>query len=111
MATEFAKQLGNRIRHFRKLNGFTQEELSEKIGVENSTLGHIEIGKNLPSTSRLPIIAEAMNVSVYELFIEKEIDPNVDKIDAINKILKSLDKKQLNLLYDLIFNLFDLCNK
>jgi len=111
MATKFSKQLGNRIRHFRKLNGLTQEELSEKIGVENSTLGHIETGKNLPSMSRLPLIAEALNVEVFELFIGKETELNTDKVEAINKILKKLDKKQINLIYDLIFNLLDLSVK
>lgn len=111
MATKFSKQLGSRIRHFRKLNNLTQEMLSERIGIENSTLGHIETGKNLPSTSRLPLIAKALNIEVFELFIEKEILPGNDKIEAINNILKKLNTKQMNLVYDLIFNLFELSSK
>lgn len=74
-------------------------------------MAHIEIGKNLPSTSRLPLIAEALNIEVFELFIEKEIEPDLNKIQAINKVLKKLNTKEIKLIYDLIFDLLDLSKK
>lgn len=38
------KESGKRIRKLRKLHGYTQNELAEKIGVQENTMGRIESG-------------------------------------------------------------------
>ncbi len=111
MATKFSKLVGSRIKYFRNLNDLTQAELAEKIGIEVSTLAHIEIGKNLPSMSRLPVIAESLNIEVFQLFMKKEPDSNAQIIESINELLKTADKVQLKLIYDLIGNVLDLSAK
>ncbi len=111
MATQFSKLLGSRIRYFRKLNGLTQEKLAEKLGIETQTLAHIEIGKNLPSLSRLPLIAECLNIEVFQLFIKREVSSDSDMREAIIELLKSADDLQLRLIYDLIGNVLDLSAK
>ncbi len=111
MATEFGKLIGSRIRYFRKLNGFTQEYLAEKLGIEPDTLSHIEIGKNLPSLSRIPRIAECLNIEPFQLLIKKDISSDTDIRAAINELLKCADDLQLRLIYDLIGNIIDLSAK
>lgn len=111
MASDFSKLLGNRIRYYRNLNNLTQAKLAEAIGIETSTLAHIEIGKNLPAISRLPKIAEVLKIEVYQLFIKKEITDNSDLINNITELLKTADDKQLRLIYKFIGNILDILAK
>lgn len=111
MATDFSKLIGNRIRYFRNLKGMTQAELAEAIQIETSTLAHIEIGKNLPAISRLPLIAEKLGIEVYQLFTKKELAKNTDVIEEITTLLKSADDTQLRLIYELIGNALDISAK
>lgn len=111
MATDFSKLIGNRIRYYRNLNGLTQAKLAEAVGVETSTLAHIEIGKNLPAISRLPRIAEVLGIEVYQLFVKKEVVNNDNLIDNIIELLKTADDMQLRLIYEFIGKMLDIMAK
>lgn len=58
---------GRRIRAFRKLKGYTQEELALNVHVSVSVIGAIERGKKLPSPQLLEEIAEVLQVQIDEL--------------------------------------------
>jgi Predicted transcriptional regulators len=63
------KKIGLKISYYRKLNGDTQEELANKIGVAVSFIGQIEapnIFKPI-SLDTLFRIAKALNVPPYKL--------------------------------------------
>ncbi|OZI10347.1 helix-turn-helix domain-containing protein [Bacillus sp. FJAT-42315] len=60
-------QWGRRIRAFRKLKGFTQEELAHEIGVPVSALGDVERGYRPITEQLLQQIAEVLQVRVDEL--------------------------------------------
>ena len=62
-----AEKWGRRIRAFRKLKGFTQEEFAKEIGVSLSFLGEIERGNRMPSEDFLQDVAKMLNVSLEEL--------------------------------------------
>lgn len=47
------KELGQIIRCLRKLNGFTQEEVADKLNISVSALKHYELGRRKPSTECL----------------------------------------------------------
>lgn len=47
------KELGLRIKSYRKEHGYTQEVFSSMIKLENKNLSGIEKGKRLPQTSTL----------------------------------------------------------
>lgn len=64
------KNLGERIRTFRKAKGLTQEILGEKAGLSYKFIGEIERGQVNPSLDTLAAIAEALNVTVGDLFLE-----------------------------------------
>ncbi|OIJ14437.1 transcriptional regulator [Anaerobacillus arseniciselenatis] len=58
---------GRRIRAFRKLKGFTQEQLAMKLGVSVSVLGEIERGNRVPSEELIEQISIILNVRKEEL--------------------------------------------
>ena len=51
----------------RKMNGFSQEELSDMIGVSRHTLSKYETGESLPDIEKCRLIADAFSVTVDDL--------------------------------------------
>lgn len=62
------KLLGKRIKELRKNKKFTQEQLSEKINMDITTMSGIESGRHYPSLVTLEKIAKALNVDIPALF-------------------------------------------
>ncbi|MFS0725034.1 helix-turn-helix domain-containing protein [Paenibacillus sp. 1P07SE] len=60
-------QLAGRLRAFRKLKGYTQHELAEKLEVSVAVLGSLERGTRVPQTKLLEQIAAALDVDYDEL--------------------------------------------
>jgi len=58
---------GRRIRAFRKLKGYTQEELAKNLKVSVSILGEIERGSRLPTEGFLKDVAGLLEIKVDEL--------------------------------------------
>ncbi|ADU28371.1 helix-turn-helix domain-containing protein [Evansella cellulosilytica] len=58
---------GRRIRAFRKLKGFTQEEFARQLSISVSVLGEIERGSRVPSDELLVSVTEVLNVTLEEL--------------------------------------------
>lgn len=61
----------------RKLNGFSQDELAEKIGVTRQTLSKYETGESLPDIEKCKLLAAVLDVSIDDLV-------NYDKEDSDN---------------------------
>ena len=51
----------------RKLNGFSQEELAERIGVSRQTLSKYETGESLPDIEKCKLLADAFSVTMDDL--------------------------------------------
>ena len=51
----------------RKMHGFSQDELSEKIGVSRQTLSKYETGESLPDIEKGKLLAEVLDVSLDDL--------------------------------------------
>ena len=68
------KQLGLRIAYYRKLKGFTQESLAEKIDRSAAFIGHVEAPNVKKSVSHgtLFAIAKVLDVPVYKFFLFEE---------------------------------------
>ena len=95
---QLKKELGKNIQKFRKLNKITQEKLAEKINVEINSISSIETGKYFPSPDNIVKIAEALNVSIKDLFNFKEDYSCEDYIHQINTFLNLIkdDKSKLS---------------
>ena len=51
----------------RKLNGFSQDELADRIGVSRQTLSKYETGESLPDIEKIVAIANEFGVSIDDL--------------------------------------------
>lgn len=60
-------QLAQRLRAFRKLKGFTQQELADKTGISLAVLGSIERGNRTAEQDILDTIAHALGITTQEL--------------------------------------------
>ncbi len=57
-------RIGQRIAALRKLQGMTQEQLSEKAGLQRTHVGRIEAGKYAVQFETVQAIAEALGMTV-----------------------------------------------
>jgi len=67
------KKLGLNIKKYRKLKGLTQEKLAFEINVSLDFIGKIEIAYSKPSVDTLIAIANALDISLKELFDFEEL--------------------------------------
>ena len=57
------------LKSYRNKLNLTQENLSELSGISSDYLSEIERGKRTPSFKRMDLIAKALNIEVYKLFL------------------------------------------
>ncbi|AIQ26845.1 transcriptional regulator [Paenibacillus sp. FSL P4-0081] len=61
------KRMGRRVRAFRKLKGYTQQELADSVGISLAVLGTVERGNRRLEDQILNKIADVLGVTVDEL--------------------------------------------
>ena len=90
--------VGKRIRHRRWMNGTTQQQLAEQVGIKFQQIQKYETGMNRVSASRLWDIATVLNVPVSFFFegLDAEAQTDAGKTDMPGDILT--DKEALELL-------------
>ncbi|MBS6603506.1 MAG: helix-turn-helix transcriptional regulator [Brachyspira sp.] len=89
--------IGKKIRSLRKQSGFTQEQFSEKIGIEPAPLSNIENGKSYPSMQTVLKVFKEFNITP-DKFFDCEYYKNDNELEnEIIEIIKkqSGDKKQI----------------
>jgi len=62
------QQFGKQVRTLRLAKSYSQEELAFRAKVHRTYLGGIERGERNPSLKNIAAIAEALEVSLAELF-------------------------------------------
>ena len=62
------KRFGDRIRSLRQLRKLSQEELAFRAGIHRTYLGGVERGERNPALKNINSLAEALNVTLAELF-------------------------------------------
>lgn len=68
--------MGYRIKEIREQKGMSQSELSDKSGVTRATIWKLETGEDEVTTSKTLLkIAEALGVTVGDLFLDHEVKP------------------------------------
>lgn len=68
----FIKQLAERIKQLRVKKGMTQLDVASKMGIDDSSYRKIESGRTNPTARTIYKLAIALDVSVFQLFPEKE---------------------------------------
>ena len=79
--TNLRDLLAQNIKKYRKIRGYSQENLAEKAKTSTTHIGMIEIGKKFPSTKMLENIADALGIDTPELFTTEPVVfmPSYDK--------------------------------
>ena len=97
------KDIADKIKHLRKANKLTQEQLAEKLNMDQRNLVRIESGKGFPSITTLIKIAEALNTTPnFLLSVEDNKSPENQLKSDINTILTLAKEDQLQLIKKLI---------
>ena len=64
---------GTMIRRLRESKGLTQHQLAEKISVSDKAISKWETGRGYPDISLIEPLAEALGVSIIELFSGEDV--------------------------------------
>jgi len=93
----FKKQFSNNLKQLRMFRNLTQEQLAELIGVSPKTLSYWENSHNTISFNKLPIIAKALDIPVYRLFVFDNVSSN-----NVSDLIGTLDDKSRKVVYEII---------
>lgn len=86
--------IGERIQKLRKENGYSQEQLAEKLNLSRQTISKWELNQSSPDLAMLVRLSELFNISID--FLIKGNDPVLEKEirkkdqNSSNKWLKNL---------------------
>ncbi|MDR1909207.1 MAG: helix-turn-helix transcriptional regulator, partial [Spirochaetaceae bacterium] len=58
------------LKEKRRKGGFTQAQLAEKVDVSTHHIGMLEIARSFPALELVERIADALDIEIYELFID-----------------------------------------
>ncbi|MGG3571915.1 helix-turn-helix domain-containing protein [Bacillus gobiensis] len=83
----FHHRLGPTVLSYRKKNGMTIREFADYAGISTSLISQIERGQANPSLSVLELIAKALKVPLFSLFI--------NDFDTDSLILRKQDRKKV----------------
>ena len=64
--------LQSNLKRFRKYNGYTQQQISNYLGVTRQAYSHYEAGERVPNYVILAKLAEFYNISVDNLILPEE---------------------------------------
>jgi len=97
--------VGSRIRYFRHLRGFSQEQLALRAGMNPAFLGHLERGLKSPTITTLDKLVRALDITYEELFAQKPPSPDSDREEAMQRVqllIRDLSAGQLDRLANII---------
>ena len=83
--------LNENIHRLRKERGMTQEELAKLVGVSKSTISNYENDMTGPACSKLSKIADALGVTVPELFEGISKHYGFDETPQYTKMLNEIE--------------------
>lgn len=96
------KLLGKRIKELRKQANYTQEQFSEIIGIDTTTLSGIECGRHFPSITTLEKIAQILKVDLQALFVFNHLKNLNDMKVEIIENLESLSDEDIIFIHRII---------
>lgn len=95
-------KIGQRIRHFRKALGLSQEQLAECAGISITHMSHIETGNTKLSLAVLVSIASALHTSTDELLFDAPQNQRRIGEEKICAVLESCTPEEANIMAEII---------
>src|SRR5690625_4235227 len=96
-----SKFVGEKIRKYRKLNGWTQKELGERIGVKANTVSAYERGVISPEQDMLFALSNEFDITISDLFPQQKKNTD-DELEKALRMTKNLNIKDVEFLNKLI---------
>lgn len=83
MEKDFLNSLGERVRSFRKMRGYSQLELAEKADLHTTYVSDIERGTaRKVSAESVYKISQALDIQMADLFSNPDGDSEIDSLTA-----------------------------
>ena len=101
MAIDY-KDIGQRIKAKRIEKGFTQEQLSEMVGIGPSHMSHIESGNTVPSFEVFISIINALDCSADELLCREAAAAKPILNSWLSELVGDCDNTETKILKDII---------
>lgn len=98
---DFYKEFGKRLKELRLQANMTQEKLAEHLNVATKTVSYWENGHNPITLNKIPLIANALNIPIYKLFVFLSADEKAADKDYI-ALLQAKTGQELDILFNLI---------
>ncbi|MDD2518609.1 MAG: helix-turn-helix transcriptional regulator [Bacilli bacterium] len=77
--------LGKNVKYYRFRKKITQEQLAETLDASSNYVGRLERGQHSPSLEKIEIIANALDIEPYELFIRRnDTDKLPNRVNLID---------------------------
>jgi len=97
------QELGKKIKYIRKKKGYTQEMLSEIIGISQKALSSIETGENFVTADTLDKLIKTLDITTEELFATNNVKSPKELIRKINQNIALIgeDSEQLEIILNL----------
>ena len=81
---------GKNVRIYRNRRNWSQADLAEHANISINFLGDIERGKKWPHPETLTKLADALEIRVFELFMEEENELNPKAKNLMNHFIKDV---------------------
>lgn len=89
------KTFGRMLAYYRKLNKLTQQQLAERVGVADSTIGSYERGEREPSFETEEALADLFNISILTLRGFDDDPRTVSLMTAFNNLNETGQKEAI----------------
>lgn len=98
---DFYKAFGKRLKQLRLEANLSQEDLAEFVGVATKTVSYWENAHNPVTLNKIPLIANALNIPIYKLFVFLDIDEKNANKDYL-ALLQTRTGQELEVLFRVI---------
>ena len=85
------EKIGKFIAESRKAKNITQQELAEKLGVSDRTIGNWETGRNMPDVSLFKPLCSELDITLNDLLSGEKVQEKEEKEKFEENIVKTID--------------------
>jgi len=105
------EKVSERIKKLRRAARLTQNQLAEKAGLSEDTIGALERGKASPSLDSLQKITGALQIRIKDFFDFEEEGEEIEEVKTaiadLTNYLKGRDSKDIHFIIRLIKLIYD----
>lgn len=94
--------LGRRIKELRKLKGFTQDSLAEKLEIEPRQLSKLETGKHYPSFETVVSMLKVFDITFEELINFEHLDKDKNLKNILINNIENIDEDKIPNIYKVV---------